>query len=282
MARTTPHFVQITTLGWSRFDALMAWNSTAARLWTRLARSIDGQAVVVSTAVALAADLGVSVATVRRHLAHLESGRALVRFRLPGGLTAFALNPNEVWSGKPAARARAPYCTGVLGGDARGQAALRRGSWFLPGMDLAPPKAKTEARTEPTTGDLFAALEAHTPTPSAPVPTSQGAQDDPAPAACATRSTHDAGERTASETHAMPPVSPTGRGAPTPLPLGTAQDTPGHPPILPPQAGPQAHPPKRPALEGGTARVLFAPMPVSSTRTPTPQGAPELAWAEQG
>lgn len=156
MPHKAPHFVQITSLGWNRFDALVAWNGTCARLWTRLARSIDGQAVVVSTAVALAADLGVSAATVRRHLAHLESVRAFRRFRLPGGLTAFAMNPNEVWSGKSTARTRAPYCTGVLGGNAAGDAALRRGAWFLPGIQptipaVAPKARKAVAEERPVT-----------------------------------------------------------------------------------------------------------------------------------
>lgn len=146
MPQKAPHFVQITTLGWNRFDALVAWNSTCARLWTRLARSIDGQAVVVSTAVALATDLGVSAATVRRHLAYLETVRAFRRFRLPGGLTAFAMNPNEVWSGKTTARSRAPYCTGMLGGNAAGEATLRRGAWFLPGVHPTIPAVTPKAR----------------------------------------------------------------------------------------------------------------------------------------
>ena len=147
----TPHFVQITALGWTRFDTLVAWNGTAARLWTRLARSIDAQGVVITTAVALATNLDVSPATIRRHLAHLESVRAFVRFRLPGGLTAFAMNPNEVWSGKSSARARAPYITGVLGGDREGQASLRRGAWFLPGMEPVIPKSSPRTRPVPKT-----------------------------------------------------------------------------------------------------------------------------------
>lgn len=180
----TPHFVQITALGWTRFDTLVAWNGTAARLWTRLARSIDGQGVVVSTAVALAADLGVSAATVRRHLAHLESVRAFIRFRLPGGMTAFAMNPNEVWSGKPSARSRAPYTTGVLGGASQGQAALRRGSWFLPGMEPVqsqPSKPRSRRKTGPQTGDLFAGTphQNTAPTSEAPIPEAPAALDAP-------------------------------------------------------------------------------------------------------
>jgi hypothetical protein len=168
MTNKPPHFVQITALGWNRFDSLAAWNGTSARLWTRLARSIDGQGVVVSTAVALAADIGVSPATVRRHLAHLEAVRAFVRFRLPGGMTAFAMNPNEVWSGKTTARHRAPYTTGVLGGNTVGQAALRKGNLFLPGIEMAVAASVRGPRTPRTPqvdthhqGDLFDETATH-------------------------------------------------------------------------------------------------------------------------
>ena len=135
MPRKITHFVQITPLGWNRFEALQMHNPTSARLWSKLARSIDTQAVVITTAVALSKDLCVSVATVRRHVAYLEDVRALSRFRLPGGLTAYALNPNEAWSGKSTLRSKAPYITGVLGGTQNGEASLRRGAMYLPGLE---------------------------------------------------------------------------------------------------------------------------------------------------
>lgn len=108
-------FVQVYSKGWARLDHLIQTNPQGARVWSFLARHIDGAcgAVVVSQQV-LAQELGVVERTIRRLTKKLENDGAIVRIKIGTGVYAYALDPTEIWRSWDDKKALAAFTTKTL------------------------------------------------------------------------------------------------------------------------------------------------------------------------
>ncbi len=95
-------FTQVYQKGWERIRELSKDKQgvVAIPLYSFLAEHIDPSCgAVVADQQFLADKLGVSRSTIKRWLNYLESKNALVRIPVAGKVTAYALDPHEVWKG---------------------------------------------------------------------------------------------------------------------------------------------------------------------------------------
>lgn len=92
-------FAQVYREGFDRIKSLILKNPSAARLYVFLAEQIEpGTGAVVASQELLGEELGVTTRTIRRLVQVLEDDGAIVKIKLgAGSISAYCLNPDEVW-----------------------------------------------------------------------------------------------------------------------------------------------------------------------------------------
>lgn len=112
--RNHGEFTQVYCKGFQTIQELISKNSGAAKLYMFLAQHIDGSGTLVADQKILADQMGCSVRTVQRSINYLEDNYHLVRVPVGGNLTAYALDPHEVWRGYEKGKPYATFRTKVL------------------------------------------------------------------------------------------------------------------------------------------------------------------------
>jgi len=114
-ARKNKGFTQVYSKGWRRVRELSKGNSGAAGLYAFFAEHIDPACgAVVCDQQFLAHHMEVSTRTIRNWIKYLETERALVRIPVAGRVSAYALDPHEVWKGYDNAKEYAAFVTKTL------------------------------------------------------------------------------------------------------------------------------------------------------------------------
>ena len=112
--RQNKDFVQVYNKGWARIRALMKETKSQAPLllYTFIAEHMDADGgVVVADQETICEAIGVSRTTLWRAITFLEERNALLRITVGGSVSAYALDPSEVWRSWDSAKERAVFRT---------------------------------------------------------------------------------------------------------------------------------------------------------------------------
>ena len=108
-------FTQVYDKGFDSLSSIVQKNTAAARLYMFLAKHMDSSTgAVVADQQLLADHLEYSVRSVQRAIQFLEDNHHLVRIPVGGNLSAFALDPREVWKGSERNKDYAVFRTTVI------------------------------------------------------------------------------------------------------------------------------------------------------------------------
>ena len=116
--RMNDGFVQVYSKGWARMRELLRETKSQAPLllYTFIAEHMDADGgVVVADQETICEAIGVSRTTLWRAITFLEERNALLRIVVGGSVSAYALDPSEIWRSWDSAKERAVF---------------RRGQWF--------------------------------------------------------------------------------------------------------------------------------------------------------
>lgn len=112
--RQNKDFVQVYSKGWARIRGLMKETKSQAPLllYTFIAEHMDADGgVVVADQETICEAIGVSRTTLWRAITFLEERNALLRITVGGSVSAYALDPSEVWRSWDSAKERAVFRT---------------------------------------------------------------------------------------------------------------------------------------------------------------------------
>lgn len=115
--RMNPHFTQVYPKGWARMRALLRETKSQAPLllYTFIAEHIDADGgVLVADQETICEAIGVSRTTLWRAITFLEERNALLRIVVGGSVSAYALDPTEVWRSWDSAKERAVFTTRTM------------------------------------------------------------------------------------------------------------------------------------------------------------------------
>lgn len=113
--RKNKNFTQVYPKGWDRVMSLIGVSPGAAKLYSFLAQNIDSSCgAVVCDRAFLAKKMGSSVRTVARWIACLEEQKAITKIKINTTISAYALNPHEVWKGYNTSKDYAAFNTKTL------------------------------------------------------------------------------------------------------------------------------------------------------------------------
>lgn len=112
--RMNDGFVQVYPKGWARMRELMKETKSQAPLllYTFIAEHMDADGgVVVADQETICEAIGVSRTTLWRAITFLEERNALLRIVVGGSVSAYALDPTEIWRSWDSAKERAVFRT---------------------------------------------------------------------------------------------------------------------------------------------------------------------------
>jgi hypothetical protein len=112
--RMNEGFVQVYSKGWARMRELLRETKSQAPLllYTFVAEHMDADGgVVVADQETICEAIGVSRTTLWRAITFLEERNALLRIVVGGSVSAYALDPSEIWRSWDSAKERAVFRT---------------------------------------------------------------------------------------------------------------------------------------------------------------------------
>lgn len=112
--RMNNSFVQVYSKGWARMRELLRETKSQAPLllYTFIAEHMDADGgVVVADQETICQAIGVSRTTLWRAISFLEERNAILRIVVGGSVSAYALDPSEVWRSWDSAKERAVFRT---------------------------------------------------------------------------------------------------------------------------------------------------------------------------
>lgn len=112
--RMNDGFVQVYSKGWARMRELLRETKSQAPLllYTFIAEHMDADGgVVVADQETICEAIGVSRTTLWRAITFLEERNALLRIVVGGSVSAYALDPSEIWRSWDSAKERAVFRT---------------------------------------------------------------------------------------------------------------------------------------------------------------------------
>lgn len=115
--RMNPPFVQVYSKGWARMRSLLQETKSRAplALYTFIAENIDRDGgVLVADQETICEALGISRTTLWRAISFLEERNALLRIVVGGSVSAYALDPTEVWRSWDRDKERAVFTTQTM------------------------------------------------------------------------------------------------------------------------------------------------------------------------
>jgi hypothetical protein len=115
--RQNRDFTQVYPKGWARMRSLMRETKSQAPLllYTFLAEHIDADGgVLVVDQDTICEAIGVSRTTLWRAINFLEERNALLRITVGGSVSAYALDPTEIWRSWDSAKERAVFTTRTM------------------------------------------------------------------------------------------------------------------------------------------------------------------------
>jgi DNA-binding GntR family transcriptional regulator len=115
--RMNVDFVQVYPKGWARLRALLRETKSQAPLllYTFIAENIDRDGgVLVADQETICEAIGVSRTTLWRAITFLEERNALLRITVGGSVSAYALDPTEIWKSWDSAKEQAVFTTRTM------------------------------------------------------------------------------------------------------------------------------------------------------------------------
>lgn len=115
--RMNRDFVQVYPKGWARMRALLRETKSRAplALYTFIAEHIDADGgVLVADQETICEAIGVSRTTLWRAISFLEERNALLRIVVGGSVSAYALDPTEIWKSWDSSKERAVFNTKTM------------------------------------------------------------------------------------------------------------------------------------------------------------------------
>ncbi|WP_412509577.1 helix-turn-helix domain-containing protein [Roseovarius sp. SYSU LYC5161] len=156
--RMNDGFVQVYSKGWARMRELLKETKSQAPLllYTFIAEHIDADGgVVVADQETICRAIGVSRTTLWRAITFLEERNALLRIVVGGSVSAYALDPTEVWRSWDSAKERAVFRTKtVVRTSAQSDDVKRRMTVMMKEKAGEPELPLDELEHDPETGEV--------------------------------------------------------------------------------------------------------------------------------
>lgn len=115
--RMNEGFSQVYPKGWARMRALLRETKSQAPLllYTFIAENIDADGgVLVADQETICEAIGVSRTTLWRAITFLEERNAILRIVVGGSVSAYALDPTEIWKSWDSAKEQAVFTTKTM------------------------------------------------------------------------------------------------------------------------------------------------------------------------
>jgi hypothetical protein len=156
--RMNDGFVQVYSKGWARMRELLRETKSQAPLllYTFIAEHMDADGgVVVADQETICEAIGVSRTTLWRAITFLEERNALLRIVVGGSVSAYALDPSEIWRSWDSAKERAVFRTRtVVRTSAQSDQVKRRMMVMMKERAGEPELPLDEPNYDPETGEV--------------------------------------------------------------------------------------------------------------------------------
>ena len=156
--RMNDGFVQVYSKGWARMRELLRETKSQAPLllYTFIAEHMDADGgVVVADQETICEAIGVSRTTLWRAITFLEERNALLRIVVGGSVSAYALDPSEIWRSWDSAKERAVFRTRtVVRTSAQSDQVKRRMMVMMKERAGEPELPLDEPNHDPETGEV--------------------------------------------------------------------------------------------------------------------------------
>ena len=158
--RMNADFVQVYPKGWARMRELLRETKSQAPLllYTFLAEHIDADGgVLVADQETICEAIGVSRTTLWRAVNFLEERNALLRLTVGGSVSAYALDPSEVWKSWDSAKERAVFHSKTMVRKSAQPDQIKRRMQIMMKERMGEPELPLEEGFDPETGEVYGA-----------------------------------------------------------------------------------------------------------------------------
>lgn len=155
--RMNTDFVQVYPKGWARMRELLRETKSQAPLllYTFIAEHIDPDGgVLVADQETICEAIGVSRTTLWRAITFLEEKNALLRIVVGGSVSAYALDPTEVWKSWDSAKESAVFSTRTMVRKSAQSDEIKRRMQLMMKQRAGEPKLALEKDFDPETGEV--------------------------------------------------------------------------------------------------------------------------------
>jgi hypothetical protein len=156
--RMNDGFVQVYSKGWARMRELLRETKSQAPLllYTFIAEHMDADGgVVVADQETICEAIGVSRTTLWRAITFLEERNAILRIVVGGSVSAYALDPSEIWRSWDSAKERSVFRTRtVVRTSAQSDQVKRRMMVMMKERAGEPELPLDEPNHDPETGEV--------------------------------------------------------------------------------------------------------------------------------
>lgn len=155
--RMNPQFTQVYPKGWARMRDLLRETKSQAPLllYTFIAEHIDADGgVLVADQETICEAIGVSRTTLWRAISFLEERNALLRIVVGGSVSAYALDPTEVWRSWDSAKERAVFTTRTMVRKSAQSAQIKRRLQVMMKERMGEPELPLGDDFDPETGEI--------------------------------------------------------------------------------------------------------------------------------
>lgn len=156
--RQNRDFVQVYPKGWERMRSLVRETRSQAPLllYTFIAEHIDRDGgVVVADQETICEAIGISRTTLWRAITFLEERNAILRLTVGGSVSAYALDPSEIWKDYDASKERSVFRTKTIVRNASQSDSVKRRMQIMMKEKRGEPELPLEAPHDPTTGEVL-------------------------------------------------------------------------------------------------------------------------------
>lgn len=156
--RMNQGFTQVYPKGWARMRDLLRETKSQAPLllYTFIAEHIDADGgVLVADQETICEAIGVSRTTLWRAITFLEERNALLRIVVGGSVSAYALDPSEVWRSWDSAKERAVFTTRTMVRKSAQSDQIKRRLQVMMKERMGEPELPLGDDFDPETGEVF-------------------------------------------------------------------------------------------------------------------------------
>lgn len=157
--RMNRDFVQVYPKGWARMRELLRETKSQAPLllYTFIAENIDADGgVLVADQETICEAIGVSRTTLWRAIAFLEERNALLRIVVGGSVSAYALDPTEIWKSWDSSKEQAVFMTRTMVRKSAQPEQIKRRMQVMMKERMGEPELPLDDVVDPETGEVRA------------------------------------------------------------------------------------------------------------------------------